>query len=91
MTTNKNTSPPRKTKASNSIEKEAEKFLREKLKESEGSHTEYKSLLSSSQELRMVMAASILSGLLSVPGYNRAEELVDEALKYTDTLLRRKR
>ena len=91
MVTNKNSSPPRKTKASNSIEKEAERFLREKLKESRGSESKYESLLSSPEELRLIMAASILSGLLSAPGYNRADELVDEALRYTDILLRRKR
>ena len=90
MVTNKNTST-KKTKAPNSIEQEAERFLREKLKESEGKQSEYSSLLSSPEELRLVMAASILSGLLSTPGYNRADELVDEALRYTDILLRRKR
>jgi len=82
---------PRKTKAPNSIEKEAEKFLREKIKESRGEEPGYESLLSSPEELRFLMAASILSGLLSAPGYNRADELIDEALRYTDLLLRRKR
>ena len=91
VVTNKNTSTPRKTKASNSIEKEAEKFLREKLKETSGNDSKYASLLSSPEELRFIMAASILSGLLAASGYNRAEELVDEALRYTDILLRRKR
>ena len=85
------TRDPRKTKAPNSIEKEAEKFLREKIKESRGEEPGYGGLLSSPEELRLVMAASILSGLLSAPGYNRADELVDEALRYTDLLLRRKR
>jgi len=91
VTTNNKSSTPRKTKASNSIEKEAEKFLREKLKDTRGNEPRYESLLSSPEELRFVMAASILSGLLAAPGYNRADELVDEALRYTDILLRRKR
>jgi hypothetical protein len=78
-------------KTSSSIEQEAEKFLKEKLKESVPETPKFEGSLSSLEELRFLMAASILSGLLSGHGYNRAEELVDEALKYTDLILSKKR
>lgn len=71
--------PPAKTK----LEQEAEEFKRSK----RNNTTEMPEELPLST-LRYQLAASVLSGLLARGVTNRAEELVVEAFKYADLILR---
>jgi hypothetical protein len=81
--TTKRKAPNTKKPPASKLEQEATEFVRLKNttpKVPEGSPTSRDSL-----------AAAVLSGLLARGGSNRAEELVEEAYKYVDLLLRYKK
>lgn len=78
MTTKRKAQGTKKPPASK-LEQEAQEFVRSK------SSPTTDTPLSS---VRHQLAASILSGLLAGRVHNRAEELVEEAFRYADLILR---
>ena len=79
MTTKRKTPTTKKPPASSKLEQEAKEFIRSKNVPT--SDTPLSSV-------RQQLAASILSGLLAGRVHNRAEELVEEAFRYADLVLR---
>ncbi len=79
--TKKTTLKRRKPPAKSKLEQEAEAFKRNK-------STRVEEPTLSLSQLRNQMAASALAGLLSNPSHNRAEELIEQAYKYADLMLK---
>tara|TARA_R110000787_G_scaffold115275_4_gene225197 strand:- start:292 stop:567 length:276 start_codon:yes stop_codon:yes gene_type:complete len=77
--------PKRKKPPTPSLEQEAKDFIKEKPKEILPDIVPQQESLPAPREL---LAASVLSGLLVSGRGQRAEELVEEAYKYVELLLR---
>jgi len=81
----KKVTPKRKKPPTPSLEQEAKDFIKEKPKEILPDIVSQQESLPAPREL---LAASVLSGLLVSGRGQRAEELVEEAYRYVELLLR---
>jgi len=83
-TTIKKTPTQRKTSTPKSLEDEAKEFFSNRVQ------SELPTGSKEGLSLRSFYAGSALSGLLAAGRTSRAEELVDEAFRYADFMLRKK-